>query len=221
MRQLRRGQVAVCRPSGLPGDRRGLSRNDRPPGQRPLQDAVLDRFRPGQSEHVGRAACDRCSRAGYVFNIAGGAVAWASFKQNLVATSTTHAEYVGQDAAARELEFLVNLLKELQLTVAEHASIFGAPTKILGTRYENASGLPRLFGDNQGAIKLAFNPVFHKLSKHFAIKFHYVRSLIRNRIIHIQHVPGKDNPADIMTKSLPRPAFEKHRSGMGMVDVGS
>lgn len=35
-----------------------------------------------------------------------------------------------------------------------------------------------IYADNQGAIKLAENPVFQKRSKHIAVKYHYTRDLI-------------------------------------------
>ena len=34
--------------------------------------------------------------------------------------------------------------------------------------------------NNQGAQKLAENPVFHKRSKHIDIKFHHIRELVRS-----------------------------------------
>ena len=136
-----------------------------------------------------------------------------------MATSTTHAEYIGQDAAARELEYLTSIIKEIGFKPEEYSAIMQQPVKILGTQGDDKENLPRLFGDNQGAIKLAHNPTHHKLSKHFDIKYHYVRGLLGRKLMVIQHVPGKDNTADIMTKSLGRPVFEKHRSGMGVSEV--
>lgn len=45
--------------------------------------------------------------------MAGAAINWWSGKEDLVASSTVHAEYIGQDAAARELEWLIQLQKEI------------------------------------------------------------------------------------------------------------
>ena len=141
-----------------------------------------------------------------MFNLAGGAVSWGSFKQSVVATSTTQAEYIGQDAAARELLFLLQFLKELDVPGLEVSH----PTNITG---------PNLMGDNQGALALAKNPVHHKLSKHFDIKLHFVRDLLKKKLFVLRYVPTKDNTADIMTKPLDKQPFEKHRSGMGMIEL--
>lgn len=68
-----------------------------------------------------------------------------------------------------------------------------------------------LYVDNQGAIKLAKNPVFHQRSKHIDIKYHYIRSQIDNNIF-LHYVPSNDNVADIFTKPMSKLKLEKFRS---------
>lgn len=45
-----------------------------------------------------------CSTSGYVFQLAGAPVSWSSKRQGEVATSTTHAEYIGQYNAILHLQ---------------------------------------------------------------------------------------------------------------------
>jgi transposase InsO family protein len=146
---------------------------------------------------------DRKSRSGYVFLLAGGAISWWSGKQDLVATSTTHAEYIGQDQAARELVWILQFLKEIGFS-PEHL------TKIYG------HSLPTLLGDNQGALALAKNGGHHKLSKHFDVRLHAIRGYIQKKILELVYCPSNQNTADIMTKPLSKQVFEFHREGMGI-----
>jgi hypothetical protein len=76
---------------------------------------------------------------------------------------------------------------------------------------------PQLFGDNQGALALAHNPGGrHKGTKHIAVKYYYIRELLKDGVLDLQYVPTAHNTADIMTKPLGRQLFERHREAMGM-----
>lgn len=145
---------------------------------------------------------DRKSRSGYVFLLGGGAISWSSGKQDVVATSTTHAEYIAQDSAARELVWIKQFMEELQLSLEQ-------PLPLLGP----------LHGDNQGALALAQNPVNHKRSKHFEVKLHAIREWVAKKVLRVIYVPSQDNVADILTKPVDKPTLEKHRASMGMVPI--
>ena len=56
--------------------------------------------------------------------------------------------------------------------------------------------------DNQGAEKLASNPVFHKRTKHIDIRFHHVREVVKKKEICLLYCPTEHMVADIFTKSL-------------------
>ena len=70
--------------------------------------------------------------------------------------------------------------------------------------------------DSQSAEGLALNPVFHKRSKHIAIKYHWVREHVdpdgEERTAVLMHVRTGDQTADMLTKALCGPTFEEHRS---------
>ena len=75
------------------------------------------------------------------------------------------------------------------------------------------SGYPHntvlLFGDNQGAIALAKNPVFHQRSKHIDIKFHFIRSHIENGNVKLMYISSEENLADIFTKPVTKCKLSK------------
>ena len=56
--------------------------------------------------------------------------------------------------------------------------------------------------DNQGAMKLAQNPVFHERSKHIDIRYHFIRDEISSGHIKLVYVPTHENYADIFTKPV-------------------
>ena len=149
---------------------------------------------------------DGKSRCGYVFMFGGGPISWWSGKQPIIATSTTHAEFIAQDFAGREAEWLTQLLADLGLQPNSAVPVHG----ILMNK-------SLLFGDNQGALALAKNPGGrHKGTKHIRAKYFYVRELLKEEILDLRYVPTQHNVADIMTKPLARPIFEQHRESMGM-----
>jgi len=54
--------------------------------------------------------------------------------------------------------------------------------------------------------------VFHRRSKHIAIRHHFIRELVTNNIIVFEYVPSADNVADIFTKPLRKKDFRRLRS---------
>jgi hypothetical protein len=60
-------------------------------------------------------------------------------------------------------------------------------------------------------VDLAENPVLHARTKHFRLRQAYLRDLIARRVIRLEHIPGEENIADILTKPLAAPRFIKLR----------
>ena len=142
---------------------------------------------------------DSRSTNGYVILMQGGPVAWKSQKQQSVALSSTEAEYVGQTMAATSVMWSRNLLHELQIS---------------GTVPKNATVI---YADNQGAIKLAENPIFQKRSKHIAVKYHYTRDLIQTGEIALEYKKTQEMIADGLTKPLGPIAFKEFVKCLGLM----
>ena len=96
---------------------------------------------------------DKKSTSAYVFSIGLGAISWASKKQPTISLSITEAEYRAISIAAQEAIWLRHLLKEIG--------------------YEQ-SGSSLICSDNQSAISLAKNPMFHQRTKHVEIHAHFI-----------------------------------------------
>lgn len=87
-------------------------------------------------------------------------VEWKSKKQNVVARSSAEVEYGAMEKDVTELVWMKQLLREL-----------GFPM----------SGPMNLWCDNQAAIYIASNPVFHERTKYIEIDCHYVRNKVKEK----------------------------------------
>ena len=66
-----------------------------------------------------------------------------------------------------------------------------------------------VFEDNVGALELANTPKLRPRTKHLAVQLHHFRQYILDKTITVEKVDTKfQERADIMTKALPRDAFE-------------
>jgi hypothetical protein len=141
---------------------------------------------------------DRTSISGYTFISSGGAITWGSKKQNTVSLSTTEAEYICLSDAAREAKWLRNLHMELGFEQQE-------PTLI--------------YGDNAGSLAIAQNPQYHKRTKHFDIKDHYIRKQVQMKNITLKYLSTTSMTADVFTKALAKPEHSKHLIKLGMTSA--
>ena len=65
-----------------------------------------------------------------------------------------------------------------------------------------------VFCDNQSAVHLTKNSMYHERSKHIAVKYNFIRETISEGIVAVKKVATADNPADMMTKSVPLHKFK-------------
>lgn len=137
---------------------------------------------------------DRKSTSGYLIEVLGANVCWATRKQATIALSSTEAEYVSLATACTELIWLKGLLKELNVLVNEPITV-----------YE----------DNQSCIHV-LEKWEHKRLKHVDVKYNFVRDLHNNKIINVRYINTKEQKADILTKGLTTQAFDYLRHLLGV-----
>ncbi|KAG8481139.1 hypothetical protein CXB51_025904 [Gossypium anomalum] len=128
----------------------------------------------------------RRSLTGYVFTIGGCAISWKATLQTTVALSTTEAEYMTITEACKEAIWLKGLFSELNEDLQ----------------------ISTVFCDSQSAIFLTKDQMFHERTKHIDVRYHFVRDIIARGDIVVSKISTHENPADMMTKSLPITKFE-------------
>ena len=115
-------------------------------------------------------------------NIQGGVLSYYSKRQACVALSSTEAEYIALSRGGQTLSWLRRLLHQLG---------FGDPDPTL------------VFEDNTSAIHIAEGEGLNQRTKHIDVRHHYIRDLITNGIIEVDHIGTEVMIADFFTKPLP------------------
>jgi len=70
--------------------------------------------------------------------------------------------------------------------------------------------------DNQSAIALSRNPVFHDRSKHIDVRYHFIRECVDEGGIVLSYTETEQQLADVLTKALGRVHFQKLRDMIGI-----
>ena len=79
--------------------------------------------------------------------------------------------------------------------------------------YDNE--VPTMFNeDNLGALKCSEDPVLHGRMKHIDIRYHKIKEFVANKTAKLIYVPTNRQVADILTKVLPKPTFQRMRDCM-------
>jgi hypothetical protein len=129
---------------------------------------------------------DRRSTTGYLFTLLGWPICWKSTLQSIVAMSTIEAEYMAVAEAAKEALWLKKLVKELGLN----------------------QSVVQMHCDNQSAIYLVKNQVYHAKTKNIDVRFHKIRELIVTEDIILKKVHTSENVADMLTKPVTTAKFK-------------
>ena len=117
-------------------------------------------------------------------------ILWKSSRQVGVTLSSSEAEFVAASQAGQEVVYLRALLRG-----------FGYPQV----------GATEIWEDNASCIMMSENPTNRDRSRHVDVKVHFLRDLVRDGHVKLLKCAGTQNVSDALTKSLPRPTFEKHR----------
>ena len=132
----------------------------------------------------------RISVFGYIIYFCGIPIAWQSKGVKSVVLSTTEAEYMALSEVVKELKFIVQLLKtmniEVELPITVHV-------------------------DNVGAIWLSNDRTTSDRTKHIDIRTSSVKEYQEDGKIIIKFVKSEENEADIFTKNTTNVIFSNHQ----------
>gem|GEM_PF-6951265 len=131
----------------------------------------------------------RRSVSGYVTYLMDALVTAKSVMQKVVALSVTEAELMSAVQCAQDMLYVMRVLESIGLTVKKPMV---------------------LEMDNTGAVDLANNWSVGGRTRHIETRQHFLRDLKEEGIIKVTWIPGKENEADLLTKNLAGPDFNKH-----------
>ncbi|XP_047314471.1 uncharacterized mitochondrial protein AtMg00810-like [Impatiens glandulifera] len=118
---------------------------------------------------------DRKSTTGYCIFLGDSHISWKRKKQDVISRSSTEAEYQAMASTTYEIVWLRRLLIDMGISLSH-------PTL--------------LYCDNQSAIQIAQNYVFHERTKHIEIDCHVTRHHLQTHTITLSFVPSSLQIAD-------------------------
>ena len=133
----------------------------------------------------------RASRTGYFIFVNDCVVAYGSrLQKGAPSQATCEAEYRALATCVKEAVWVMMIVQSLGI---------GVKLSI------------KVWEDNQSAIKLTTNHGAAKMSKHIAVRYHYIRDLQETGVIDVDYISTTDQRADILTKNLGRVQLERLR----------
>jgi hypothetical protein len=149
------------------------------------------------------ASCEetRKSRSGACIFFCNALIYWKSGKQNHVSRSTTEAEFYAVLEGITEVEFLQDVIH----------FVYKVDKRIF-----NCKNTP-IFCDNSSAGKIASSIETMERTKHIEVGHLWIQQEVAKERIKVHYVNTENQAADIFTKSLARPLFEKFKKRLGLI----
>jgi hypothetical protein len=121
--------------------------------------------------------------------LCGAPVVMKSQGQKIVTLSSTEAELVAAVNCAQDMLYVMRILESIGLKVKKPMV---------------------LWVDNKGTVDLANNWSVGGRTRHVEVRMYFLRDLKEEGTLITRWIPGADNPADLFSKNLPYPLFQKH-----------
>ncbi|KAK3001833.1 hypothetical protein RJ639_022241 [Escallonia herrerae] len=115
--------------------------------------------------------------------------------EDIVVLSSTEAEYVAANMATQECVWL---------------------KRFIGDIFCEVDYAVQIKCDNESATKLASNPIFQERTKHIEVRYHFVREKVLSEEVELLSVCTNDQVADIFTKALVEPKFQRFQDALGV-----
>jgi hypothetical protein len=128
--------------------------------------------------------------------LGGGAISWRSRSHNSVMLSTAAAEYYKASEACREVAFIRSIMKDF---------------------YKSKLAPIPLLIDNQAAICMSKLPQFTEKQKRIPISIchlNFLKDCCAEQMVKLHPVDTKNQLADVGTKALAQPVFERLKSAL-------
>ncbi|MBW0498786.1 hypothetical protein O181_038501 [Austropuccinia psidii MF-1] len=117
-----------------------------------------------------------------------GAICRHSHKQKVVALSSAKAEYNALKECSQDILWLKQLIYEI------------STIECSGT----------LFSNNQSAIAIASNHIYHHSTRHINFGSHFICNLIKKSGVQLKYLPTTNMVADSLTKNFPIQKIKNH-----------
>jgi hypothetical protein len=140
------------------------------------------------------------SLGGFTLNLGHNVVSHNCKLSTTICTSTAHAEISAASELFKAQLWLGGFMSELEPTVDAESC-----------------GRYTIFEDNAAAIAWSEAPNVSNKTRHFSVKYHFVKEAVTEKMLKLEYTPTKEQVADIFTKALDRELFGKFRSAMGVV----
>ncbi|OIW12294.1 hypothetical protein TanjilG_06083 [Lupinus angustifolius] len=140
----------------------------------------------------------RRSTIGFCIYLGTSLISWKSKKQKTVSRSSCEAEYRAMTITSCEITWLTYLLEDLQFSF-------------------NLCAL--LYCDNQSAIYIATNPIFHERTKHIELDCHTTREKCTTSKIKLLPFPSHLQLAKALTKPLGSKDYSSIQSKLGLINI--